>query len=122
MVAEHVAAEVRASMARARLAQVDLHNLTGIPQPTLSRKLNPKAERDAFRVSELAEIAEALDVPLTTFFAGWVEPAPVRRKVRGGRRTPIHYKPTGTGVNANLSPRSNALKVCRHYPGSRRAS
>lgn len=62
--AKHIAAEVRAEMARQGLTQQALANKLGCNQPYLSRRMTGAVP---FDVAELVELAEALGVPLAQF-------------------------------------------------------
>lgn len=66
-----VAAEVRAEMARQRMSQSRLAELLGVAQQTISRRIVGEVP---FDVSELARVAELLNVPMTQFL-GSVERA-----------------------------------------------
>lgn len=59
---DRVAGEVRAAAARRRMSGTQLARLIGVSQVAMSRRLNG---RMAFRVDELAILAEALDVPIS---------------------------------------------------------
>lgn len=65
-IAEHIAAEVRAEMARQRLSQQSLAVHLGWPQPRLSRRLTSGKTSVPFTVDELSAVADALGVPVTT--------------------------------------------------------
>jgi len=62
--AEYVAAEVRAEMARQRVSQRQLAAQLGLSQVQIQRRL---AGRIEFRPSELDGAAELLGVPVTRF-------------------------------------------------------
>lgn len=62
--AEHVAREVRAEMARQRVSQLQLATRLGLSQPQISKRLTGRLE---FRPSELDAVAELLGVPVTQF-------------------------------------------------------
>lgn len=57
----HVAAEIRAAMARKRVTQVALAGLIDMPVHSLARRLKSETP---ITVDELAAIAAALDVPV----------------------------------------------------------
>lgn len=57
---EAVAAEVRATVARQQVSLSELSERTGIAKSTLSNKLRGKTD---FSISELIDVAIALDVP-----------------------------------------------------------
>jgi transcriptional regulator with XRE-family HTH domain len=63
-------------MARADISQLRLAAATGIPQSTLNRRLKPQSERDAFNISELEKIADALGVNVVVFFRSEWETGP----------------------------------------------
>jgi transcriptional regulator with XRE-family HTH domain len=67
---EHVAAEVRAEVARQRISQQVLAEKLAMSEGQVSFRLNGHVE---FKVSELLAIAEVLGVPVTRFLP---EPAP----------------------------------------------
>jgi len=56
-----LATELRAELARRRLAGAQLARDTGIPQQTMSRKLNGQSE---FTFDDVVSIARALDIAL----------------------------------------------------------
>lgn len=62
-----VAAEVRAQMARRRMTQVQLAELLGIKQVSVSERLRGKTP---FRLNELGVIAEALGIHPATLLGG----------------------------------------------------
>ena len=59
-----IAAEVRAAVARKRVRLDELSAATGIARSTLSNKINGNSD---FTVSELVEVAIALDVSAAEF-------------------------------------------------------
>ena len=59
--ADHVAANIRAEMARAGLTQVSIAASLGIPQQSLSRRL---AGKTPFSVDEAFAVADLLGVPV----------------------------------------------------------
>lgn len=61
-----IAAEVRAELARQRKTQRDVAGILGIPQQSVQMRL---AGRTPFRAEELAALAEALGVSVSSFFA-----------------------------------------------------
>jgi transcriptional regulator with XRE-family HTH domain len=65
-----VAAEVRAEMARQEIPQRVLAERLGWPQPRLSRRVTSGPTFVAFTIDELAEVARALNVPVTQFLGG----------------------------------------------------
>lgn len=63
-VAASVGDEVRAMMARRRISQTKLALAMGKSQSSVNRRLRGK---QPFDVEELAQVAQILDVPLSTF-------------------------------------------------------
>lgn len=62
---QHVAAEVRAEMARQQMTQQVLARQLGTTQQTLSRRMTGEVPFDVF---ELQRIADIFGVPVTHFF------------------------------------------------------
>jgi transcriptional regulator with XRE-family HTH domain len=62
--AEHVAREVRAELARQHVTQRQLGEHLGLSQPQITKRLNGAIE---FRPSELEAAADLLRVPVTQF-------------------------------------------------------
>ncbi|SKZ01094.1 Helix-turn-helix [Mycobacteroides abscessus subsp. bolletii] len=85
-----VAGEVRAFMGRADVNQAQLSRATGITQPTLSRKLKARDERDAFDVEELAKIAAVFGISITELFPA----ASTVKSATGGRYLTAYYGST----------------------------
>jgi len=102
-VVQYITDEVRAQMARSRVAQLELADRTGIAQSTLSRRLNPRKEEDTFRIGELETIADALGVPVSQFFTGLSKVRRRRTPVGAGVGAPIHYYGTPRGRKGPLS-------------------
>lgn len=69
---ESAAAEVRAEMARQRLSAPALAGTLGWQTHVLRRRLNGEV---AFNLAELHEVAEALNVPPSSFITPAPEPA-----------------------------------------------
>ena len=67
LIAENVASNVRAEIARRRRTGRSVALELGWSQPYMSRRLTGEMP---FNVNDLARIAEVLDVPVTCFFAG----------------------------------------------------
>jgi DNA-binding Xre family transcriptional regulator len=63
---ERIAGELRAHMARQRITATVLSEAVGIPQATLSRKLNGKS---GFTLDELFAIGDQLGVDVTEVLA-----------------------------------------------------
>ena len=61
---ELVAAQVREEMARQGISQVKLARLLGVAQQTVSRRIVGEVP---FDITELARVADLLNVPLTKF-------------------------------------------------------
>ena len=57
----HIAAEIRAEMARQRITQIQMAAALGMSQPVLSRLLNGRA----LTVDFIVDAAGVLDVPVT---------------------------------------------------------
>jgi transcriptional regulator with XRE-family HTH domain len=64
---DHVAGEIRAELARRKLSQERLSELTGISQSTLSRRLRTIPPPLPFDTDELQRVADALAVSVTAF-------------------------------------------------------
>lgn len=62
--AQTVASEVRAEMARQRVTHRALAEHLNLPQPSVTRRLNG---RTVFDIAELEKVAEFLGVPVTNF-------------------------------------------------------
>ena len=60
-----VAANIRAEAARRRFSQSSMAAVLGLNQAAVSRRMTGKVE---FSASELSKLAEAFDVPVSTFF------------------------------------------------------
>lgn len=72
-IADHVASEVRAELARQRRPQRDLADLLGISIQQVSERLRGDVD---WRVTELVLVAELLGVPIAQFLpAPAAEPA-----------------------------------------------
>lgn len=102
-------------MGRADVTQAQLSRATGISQPTMSRKLKARDERDAFDVEELAKIAAVLDISITELF-----PTPFVKSTTGGSDLTAYYgaairKHAGRG---RFSPAGHGLSsrrfLCRN--------
>ena len=65
--AERVAGEVRAEMARQHVTHADIAQKLGVTQPTLSRRLNGTRPLD---LNVLEQLAAALNVPVRQFLNG----------------------------------------------------
>jgi transcriptional regulator with XRE-family HTH domain len=76
---EHIAAEVRAELARQRISVSEAARRLGWTQTFLQRRVMGNR---TFEASELAMIADLLEVPVSTFF-----------EVPGGLRRPARYTP-----------------------------
>lgn len=74
--AQRVASHVRAELARQQKNQTQLGGALGLSQTAVSRRLTGEV---AFDVTELAQVAVYLGVPLTAFLA---DGAPVPQTVR----------------------------------------
>jgi transcriptional regulator with XRE-family HTH domain len=61
----HVAAEIRAEMARRRMTQRELGEILDLPQSSISKRLQGQTP---FNVAELEKVAAALNVPVSRFF------------------------------------------------------
>jgi transcriptional regulator with XRE-family HTH domain len=70
-VSDLVAREVRAEMARQGVSQRALAERLGVPQPWVSRRVGLKADQ-ALRLDDVADMAEALDVPVERLLAAWL--------------------------------------------------
>jgi transcriptional regulator with XRE-family HTH domain len=66
-VSNDTASTVRAEMARRRIRQADLADYLGLPQASISRRLNG---RTPFAVAELVAVAALLDVPVASLLGG----------------------------------------------------
>lgn len=64
---EHIAAEVRAGLARQGMTQRELADQIGMGLPTLSRRLNA---HQAFDTDELLAISSVLGIAFAMFFEG----------------------------------------------------
>lgn len=64
---EHIAAEVRAGLARKKMTQRELAEQLGMGLPTLSRRLNGHTP---FNTDELLAISSALGIAFAMFFEG----------------------------------------------------
>ncbi|SIE45586.1 Uncharacterised protein [Mycobacteroides abscessus subsp. abscessus] len=111
-----VAGEVRAYMGRADVTQAQLSRATGISQPTMSRKLKARDERDAFDVEELAKIAAVLDISITELF-----PTPFVKSTTGGSDLTAYYGAAigkhavrGAFSRQNYGLRSRGLLNCNN--------
>lgn len=62
---EHIAAEVRAGMARKKITQRKLAEEIGLGLPTLSRRLNG---HQPFTIDELLRISQVLGIAFANFF------------------------------------------------------
>lgn len=60
----HVAAEIRAEIARQSINQNELAAAAGLTKSTLSRRLIARTPRDSFTVDELEAIAKTLNIPV----------------------------------------------------------
>lgn len=102
-----VAGEVRAYMGRADVTQAQLSRATGISQPTMSRKLKARDERDAFDVEELAKIAAVLDISITELF-----PTPFVKSTTGGSDLTAYYGATigKRAAHRDFSHRNHGLR------------
>ena len=63
-VRQHIAAEVRAELARQNKTQREIAEVLGLPQPSVQLRL---AGKRSFRAEELAKLAESLGVPVSQF-------------------------------------------------------
>jgi transcriptional regulator with XRE-family HTH domain len=90
-VRDHVAAEVRAELARQKLSVSEAARRLGWTQPFLQRRVMGSR---TFEVSELAQVAQLLSVPIEQFFPDYLS---ARSKI-------IRYDPNeGTSVIKTLS-------------------
>jgi transcriptional regulator with XRE-family HTH domain len=71
-VREHIAAEVRAELARQGKTQRDIAAVLDLPQPSVQLRL---AGKRSFRAEELALLAESLGVPVSQFMPNEVDAA-----------------------------------------------
>lgn len=60
-----IAAEVRAELARQKKTQREIGDILGLPQQSVQQRLNGKTP---FRAEELAVLADALGVSVSSFF------------------------------------------------------